>query len=405
MNSYDRFELLKPLLKKSDSKIVMLIMDGLGGLPRGKGGPTELETARTPNLDALASEAVCGLQTPVRNGITPGSGPAHLGLFGYDSLTYDVGRGVLSALGIGFDLKKDDVAARGNFCTLDGSGNISDRRAGRLDTETNKKLCALLGKIKLPGVKLFAEPEKDYRFLFVIRGKGLSGDVSETDPQVTGEPPRDPKGIDTKSKKTAKLIQAYVKEARKILNNQDRGNMILLRGFSQRPDWPLFPDVFGVRAASIAAYPMYRGVTRLLGMDILETPDNLASEFDVLADNWDKYDFFYVHVKKTDSLGEDGNFDGKVKLIEEVDALIPRIRKLNPGVIVVTGDHSTPAVLKSHSWHPVPLLVWSEICRPDKVTEFGERPCANGALGANFPSVDIMPMALSNAGRLVKFGA
>jgi len=399
------FDDIRSLAKKNDSKIVLMVIDGLGGLPQSPGGKTELETARTPNLDGLAKEGICGLHEPVRPGITPGSGPAHLGVFGYDPIKYRVGRGVLAALGIGFDLKHADVAARGNFCTVDDQGRVTDRRAGRIATEINEKLCKILSEIRLSEGEIFVQPVKEYRFLLVLRGDDLSGEIADTDPQETGVAPLAVRALSGKADKTVRLVTEFIDKAREKLAGHAPANMALMRGFSQRPDWPSFPDTFNVRAAAIASYPMYRGVASLVGMEVLKTGDHVEDEFATLEQSWKDYDFFYLHIKKTDSAGEDGDFDRKVKLIEDADSLVPRLRKLNPDVIVVTGDHSTPSMMKSHSWHPVPSLLWSKHCRPDAVTEFGEMACLAGALGARFPAIELMPLAMANAHRLEKFGA
>ena len=398
-------DFIRKLTKPADTKIVLLVIDGLGGLPRERDNLTELEKAYTPNLDSLAARGICGLQQPVAPGITPGSGPGHLALFGYDPIKYQVGRGVLAALGINFDLKPQDIAARGNFCTIDGDSRIVDRRAGRIPTDKNKELCKLLRDIKLPGVDVFIETVKEYRFLLVLRGEGLSDNLIDTDPQMVGKKSLQPRGLSTDAEKTAKLVTNFIEQAKEKLKNQKPANMVLLRGFSRKPDWPLINDVFGLKAAAIAAYPMYRGLAKLVGMKILETGEKIKDEFDTLADNWDKFDFFYVHIKKSDSAGEDGDFDRKVSVIEEVDRELPRLIDLNPDVIIVTGDHSTPSLLKYHSWHPVPVLLWSKYCRADKVEQFGERACITGGLGPRFPAMDLMPLALANASRLEKFGA
>jgi 2,3-bisphosphoglycerate-independent phosphoglycerate mutase len=398
-------DLIQSLVEKRDSKIVLLVLDGLGGLPMEVGGKTELEAADTPNLDRLARDGICGLQLPVGPGITPGSGPGHLGLFGYDPIRYQVGRGVLSALGIDFDLTPRDVAARGNFCTVDEAGRVVDRRAGRIPTERGAELCARLRGIELDGAELSVEPVKEYRFLLVLRGNGLSGDVGETDPLEVGEMPLDPEPVSSEADATAQLVRQFVDQARQILSDNEPANMVLLRGFSQIPDWPKFGDVFGLRAAAIAAYPMYRGVARLVGMDLLDPGHSVEDEFSAVEDHWDEYDFFFLHVKRIDSAGEDGDFERKVSLIEKADALVPRLTDLGPDVLVVSGDHSTPSLLKYHSWHPVPVLLWSEHCRQDGVEKFGERACMAGGLGPRIPSVDLMPLAMANARRLEKYGA
>ncbi|MCF7869654.1 MAG: 2,3-bisphosphoglycerate-independent phosphoglycerate mutase [Candidatus Omnitrophica bacterium] len=397
-------KIIQKLKKTADTKIILLVMDGLGGLP-GSQGLTELEKANTPNLDKLAKIGICGLHQPIAAGITPGSGPAHLSLFGYNPIKYQVGRGVLAALGINFNLKNGDLAARGNFCTVNKEGKVTDRRAGRISTEKNKELCQLLSQIKLDRVEVFVETVKEHRFLLVLRGKDLSAGIADTDPQVTGELPHPPKSLSGEINKTTKLIEEFLDEAKKILADQHPANMALLRGFSKHPSWPSMEEAFGLKSAAIAGYPMYRGIAKLLGMDVLETGETIASEVDTLEKNFNDYDFFYFHVKKTDSYGEDGNFKDKVKIIEETDSLIPRILKLNPDVVLVTGDHSTPFSLAGHSWHPVPTLLWSKYCRIDRVEKFGERDCLRGALGPRIAAVDLVPLALANALRLEKFGA
>ena len=396
---------IKSLKRISDTKIVFLIIDGLGGLPYPPSGETELEKAETPNLDNLAAQGICGLQTPVATGITPGSGPGHLALFGYDPIKYQVKRGVLSALGIDFKLNPGDVAARGNFCTINEKGLVTDRRAGRIPTEKNMELCELLREIKIPNVKIFVETVKEYRFLLVLRGENLSAEINDTDPETNNKPPIEPKGLSPEAAKTAELIKEFLKQAQHKLRDKHPSNMILLRGFSKKPSWPSMEETYGLKSAAIAAYPMYKGVARLLGMNIIETGEKIREEFDSLEKNWDDYDFFYLHIKKSDSAGEDGDFTRKVEEIEKVDEQIPRLMNLNPDVVVVTGDHSTPSLLKHHSWHPVPLILYSKHCGTDNVKKFDERNCVTGALGPQFPAKNIMPLALANAKRLKKFGA
>jgi 2,3-bisphosphoglycerate-independent phosphoglycerate mutase len=398
------FELMRELHIPATSRIVLLVLDGLGGLPREAGGKTELETALTPNLDQLVQAGICGLSVPIGPGITPGSGPAHLALFGYDPLKYEIGRGVLESVGIGFDLGPLDVAARGNFCSVDSDGLITDRRAGRIPSEKGAELVRKLQAITLPGVEVFVEPVKDYRFVLVLRGEGLGGDLSETDPQQTGKAPLPVQALSPDSERAADLFNQWIHQAGQILAHDRPANMVTLRGLAKNPALPTMSEIFGVHPAAIATYPMYRGVSRLVGMDILDAGDTLEDELAALRRHWDEYDFFYFHVKKTDSSGEDGDFDKKVSVIEHVDSLIPDIMALKPDVVVVTGDHSTPAVLKSHSWHPVPTLIWSTVCRPDLASQFGERDCSRGSLG-RFPATDILPLALANSLRLIKFGA
>lgn len=401
-------ELIAPLVIANTTKIVVLSLDGLAGLPRRETGRSELETARLPNLAALAAESACGLIRHVAPGITPGSGPGHLGLFGYDPIRYQVGRGVLEALGIEFDLRAGDVAARGNFCTVDKAGRISDRRAGRIATEVCVKLTERLRGIRLPGVEVFVEPVKEHRFVLVLRGHGkaggLSGRLSETDPQQVGKPPLPVKPLEPAAKATAQRVNAFVAEAGRRLADAAPANMVLLRGFDQLPTLPRFPEVFGLRSAAIAAYPMYRGLAKLVGMEVLKTGGTFAEEVATLREHRDAYDFFFLHYKDTDTAGEDGNFDAKVAALERLDAFIPEIRALAPDVLVVTGDHATPSVLAAHGWQPVPVLLWSRYCGADPVTQFAERACAAGSLGV-FPSHHLMPLVMANALRLTKFGA
>jgi 2,3-bisphosphoglycerate-independent phosphoglycerate mutase len=398
-------QLIQQQTRPRDCKVIFLVMDGLGGLPDPATGKTELETAATPELDKLAQESVCGLHLPVRPGITPGSGAAHLGLFGYDPLEFQIGRGALAAAGIDFELQSGDIAARGNFCTVDTQGKVRDRRAGRIETSQNRALCEKLRAISLPDTAVFVEPIKEHRFLLVMRGADLSADIADTDPQATGVNAREPQPRSSQAHKTAELLSSFIARAADTLADQDAANMVLLRGFARRPDWPRFPDVFGMRATAIASYPMYRGLARLLGMDAAPMASSLEQEIEMLRDRYDSYHFFFIHVKQTDSAGEDGDGMRKANAIEQTDRLIPSLRALNPDVIVVTGDHSTPATLHSHSWHPVPILLWSPRCRPDTVAAFGERTCINGGLGPRMPATSIMPLAAAHAGLLAKFGA
>lgn len=400
----DLHALTRELHQKNDSKIVMLVADGLGGLPMTPGGNTELETARTPNLDRLAKLGVQGASIPVAPGIAPGSGPGHLGLFGYDPIQYVIGRGALEATGIGFELQEGDVAVRGNYCTLDAQGNISDRRAGRIPSEESAPLASVIAKVSIPGVQVFVEPVKEHRFVVVFRGEGLGGNVKDTDPQRTGVPPLAPVATCAKSEKTAKVAAEFVKQACELLKGQAKANGLTLRGFSEKPNLPSYDEVYGLKAAAIAVYPMYKGLARLVGMDVIGKAQTLEEQMQVLEQAWKDYDFFFIHFKYTDSTGEDGNFDAKVKRTEELDAILPKIEALGPAVLIVTGDHSTPAFLKSHSWHPVPTLLVSDCCRPDPHTTFGENTCITGGLG-HFEAKYLMTLALANAGRMGKYGA
>jgi 2,3-bisphosphoglycerate-independent phosphoglycerate mutase len=401
MNIHD---LIRELREPAKTKIVLLVADGLGGLPLEPGGMTELETASTPNLDAAARDGTTGLSVPVLPGITPGSGPGHLGLFGYDPLEYRIGRGILEALGINFPVGAKDVAIRGNFCTLSADGKIADRRAGRPTNEKNRAAVERLRQIKIPGVELFVEPVKEHRFVLVIRGDGLSDKVNDTDPQAVGVAPLKAEGHDPASAKTASVVNTFVAEATKVLAPEAPVNGVTLRGFATYPKIATFADVYGLKAAAIAVYPMYKGLARLVGMDILDPGTTLQGQVDTLAKVWKDYDFFFLHFKYTDSTGEDGNFPAKVQMIEKLDEVVPQIRALKPDVFIVTGDHSTPSKMKSHSWHPVPTLLLANNCRTDEVKHFDERNCLRGGLG-QFQAMHLMLLAMAHAGRLGKYGA
>jgi 2,3-bisphosphoglycerate-independent phosphoglycerate mutase len=400
----DSHDLTRELHTPSGSKIVMLVADGLGGLPLKPGGLTELEAAQTPNLDELARRGVQGYSIPVKPGISPGSGPGHLGLFGYDPIKYQIGRGALEATGIGFELQSNDVAARCNFCTLAADGTISDRRAGRIPTDQSAPLAIRLRDIKIPGVEVFVEPVKEHRFVVVFRGEGLQDDVDDTDPQRTGVPPLDPLPNDPGSQRTADVAKEFLAQACELLADQSQANSATMRGFAARPDLPSYEEVYGLRAAAIAVYPMYKGLARLVGMEVVGHPTDLSEQADLLKRHWDDYDFFFLHYKYTDSTGEDGDYESKVQRTEDFDTILPRVTELNPEVVVVTGDHSTPAYLKSHSWHPVPTLLVSDCCRPDGLTAFNESTARLGGLG-HFEAQYLMTLALANAGRLAKYGA
>ena len=399
-------EFIEQLIIKNDKKIIFLIMDGLGGLPQEGGTKTELEAAATPNLDSLAASGTCGLLDPVGYGITPGSGPAHFALFGYDPLKYNVGRGLLSAAGLDFPMSPDDLYMRANFATLDRFGHIADRRAGRLDTEKNKLLCMKLkANVHLQKAKeVFFVTEKEHRALVVLRGGKFSEQVSETDPQKTGLPPLEAKALIPEAENTAAAVREVSDKIRDVLSKEEKANVMLLRGYSGFHSFPSMAGRFGLKPLAVASYPMYKGVARLLGMALAPETATIEEEIQALIANYANYDFFYVHIKATDSRGEDGNFVEKVKVIEKVDALIPEISALKPDVFVVTGDHSTPAAMAGHSFHPVPVLLAAKTCRPDAAQIFGESACLTGGLG-RMPTKYLMGVALAHAGKLQKFGA
>jgi len=401
-------DLLKTLSRTNTTKIVLFVMDGLGGLPQEAGGPTELEAALTPNLDRLATQGMLGLMHTVDVGITPGSGPGHLGLFGYDPLEYLIGRGALESVGIGETLTDLDVAARGNFCTVDHEGVILDRRAGRIPTEECARMVGLIKDISLPGVEIIVKPVRDYRFAVIFRGPGLSDRLNETDPQRTGAKPLmvSPEDETPEARFTAHLVNEWIERVAQRIKDQHPANMVTLRGWSTKPAIPSVEEVFKLKAAALAVYPMYKGLASLVGMTLIPDLPDLDAQLSALKREWNSYDFFFVHHKYTDSRGEDGDFHGKSREIEKVDAVIPRLLELKPDVLVVTGDHSTPATLKSHSWHPVPVLMYApgtSRANPD-VTGFGESQCLKGVLG-QFRATKLMTLMAAHALRLEKYGA
>ncbi len=399
----DKEKFIKDLCIETDSKIVLLVMDGLGDLPQN--GATTLEAASTPNLDSLAKSGCCGLTDPVFKGITPGSGPAHLSLFGYDPTKYILGRGILEALGINIDVTKNDMVARGNFATLK-KDLIVDRRAGRISTEKNQILCAKLNETvkEIGHTKISFFTGKEHRFVIKFTAEGLSDRLSDADPQKENKPIVYPKPFSSEAKRTADIVNKVMDKVTDALKEETKANTILLRGFSKFPSIPSMEDLFKLRPAAIANYPMYKGLAKLVGMDVLDVGSELEDLFESLKKNYHKYNFFYVHVKKTDSFGEDGNFQAKKEIIEKTDRFIPVILDLKPDVLVVTSDHSTPCLLKAHSWHPNPFLIHSKYAQTDMVIKFTEKECSQGYLG-RFRSLYAMPLMLAHAGKMVKFGA
>lgn len=397
-------EIIRSLAIKTESKIILVVMDGLGGIA-GQ-GQSELEAARTPNLDRLARSSALGLADPVAPGITPGSGPGHLAIFGYDPFKYQIGRGVLEALGLGLEMTERDVAARGNFATLSREGLVVDRRAGRIPTEECRRLCARIAE-KIPevnGVKLIIAPGMEHRFALLLRGDGLSDALSDSDPQKEGRKPLPVRPLQPEAEFAAQVANMFIMRAGELLRKEQPANWLLLRGFARYPKIPSMSELFKLTPAVIAIYPMYRGLARLVGMEPLDAGSSLEDEIEALARNYERYDFFFLHYKQTDSRGEDGDFQGKVKAIEELDRFIPRLLELEPDVLAITGDHSTPAPLRGHSWHPTPLLIYSKHCGSSGAERFTERECARGILG-RIPATSQMPLMLANALKLKKFGA
>lgn len=397
-------ELVESISVPSPSKVIVIAVDGLGGLPDPETGKTELETAATPNMDSLAFEGNCGLMVPVRPGIIPGSLPGHLAIFGFDPLIYSIGRGAMEAIGINFDLQADDVVARGNFATVNEENVIIDRRANRINTEKATELCQLLDGIEIEGVETIVRPLKDYRFIVVFRGNGLASAVSDSDPLVNGVKARPIMPLNEPAEKTADLANKFVAQARERLKNHYPANMILLRGFSKRPQFPSMPEIYKIKTAAISTFPLYRGLAELIGIDVIDTGDTMDEEVSILEKHYKDYNVFFLHIKQVDTAGEDGDFSRKVRLIEEVDQVVGRVLNLNPDVIVIASDHSTPAIMALHSWHPVPVLIHSKWCRPDKITKFSENNCQKGGLG-RFYATQLMPQIMAYAMKLGKFGA
>jgi len=402
-NTMIGFEHMKKISRTSPSKIVLLIMDGVGGLPHPKTGKTELESARKPNLNRIARDSLCGLIDPVGPGITPGSAPGHLAIFGYAPVKYNIGRGVVEALGIDLELKPEDITARGNFCTVDNKGIIIDRRAGRVSTDKSTELCRSLNNIAINGAEISVLLVKEHRFVLILRGEALSPELADSDPQQAGLAPKKIEALSPQAQRTAAIANEFVSQARSLLQGKTPANMLLLRGFSRRPDIPSIPEIYKLKPAVIAIYTMYRGLAKLVGMQVLPGGESITEQLNSLRRYYADYDFFFVHFKSTDARGEDGNFQAKVQAIEELDNALPSLLSLDPEVLIITGDHSTPATLAMHSWHPVPFMLKSKWCRPDNVTEFSERACLAGGMG-RFPATEIMPLAMANALKLDKFG-
>ncbi len=396
------------LPNQPDTKLVLLVLDGVGDIAtRETNFLTPLEAAKTPNMDELAKASAMGRMTPVAPGITPGSGPGHLGLFGYDPLEYEVGRGVIEALGLSIDLKSGDVAARANFCTLDSKGIVTDRRAGRIPTEMNEQLCAKLQKVKkVSGAEIIIRPGKSHRFVVVFRGKGLEGPLTDSDPHREGEPIKKVQAAakSSKAKYAADVVNDFYSRALPLLREERPANGFLLRGIDHSPAIPTFEERFGLKAGAIAVYPMYKGLAQLIGMKKLEGTNTTQEEFEKYLAEYDNFQYFFIHVKGTDMAGEDGNFDQKIAVLEEVDRALPTLLQKKPMVLAVTGDHSTPVPMKSHSWHPQPVMIHGPVSGSDKLDRFTETNANRGSLGV-FKSRNLIRYMMANAKLFDKFGA
>jgi len=402
--SFDKQQFIHELISPNNSKIVLLVMDGVGDITNEE-ALTPLMKASTPNLDKLAQLSDLGQTVPVIQGVTPGSGPGHLGLFGYDPIKYQIGRGILEALGEDIEVRELDVVARGNFATIDGN-IVVDRRAGRPATEESAKVVEILNSnIKeIEDVKITFYPGKEHRFVLKLTGEGLHDNIEDADPQKEGKPIKYTSPLSTEAEKTARIVNKLLDRIKEVLKDQPRMNFALVRGFSKYPKLPQFPEVYKLKAGAIAVYPMYKGLAKLVGMTIIPTGQTIEDEIETLKKEWNNYDFFFVHVKKTDSYGEDGKFDEKVHVIENVDKVIPEILALNPDVLVITGDHSTPCPMKGHSFHPVPAMFYAKFTRKGLSKAFNEFECARGTIG-NIHATDVMNLILGYSGRLEKFGA
>ncbi len=397
--------LISSLAIETDTRIVLLVMDGVGDCDNDGNG-TALQQATTPNFDALSAVSALGLQVPVAQAVTPGSGPGHLGLFGYDPLIYRVGRGVLSALGIEFELTPRDVAARLNFCTLDADGNVTDRRAGRIGDDENRRVLAMIREqLKPPdGVEVLLDTVAEHRALMILRGDDLDDDVGDTDPQITGVPPLCAARSPHDTSRTAKIFENVAEQIRGILADEPKVNMILGRGFAKFPDWPTFEERFKLKPAAVAGYPMYRGVARLVGMPVVSEPATAADVCAAAAEASRDHTFVFAHFKYTDKTGEDGDLPGKIERIEEMDAALPALLAANPDVLMITGDHSTPPSMKGHSWHPVPVLMKAPHLRGGDGPRYDEVTCRSGQIGTIL-SRELIPLTMAHAGKLEKFGA
>ena len=398
--------MMNELLLSNDNKVIFLILDGLGDIPNPAFGlKTPLEAAKKPNMDGLAMKrGVLGRIIPVDIGITPGSGPGHLSLFGYDPQVHEIGRGVLEVLGLNMDLRDGDLAARANFCTIK-EGLVTDRRAGRIPTSETERLCRTISSNieKIEGCEVIIKPGKSHRFAVIFRGPDLADKLTDADPHKDNKPFVHTSAKAPEAEFAARVVNSFMEKVMDLLKAEPVANGALLRGFSCKPDIQPFTEKYAMKALAIATYPMYRGIAKVLGMDVKDEPADYDEAVSLLKKNYNDYQVFFFHVKETDLAGEDGNFEEKVQAIEAVDRFLPEITGLDPHALVITGDHSTPCPLKGHSWHPVPALVVTKTGETDGHA-FHEKNCLVGSAGTIY-SKDLMALALAHGGRLDKYGA
>ena len=407
-----------------DQKVLFVVFDGLGDRPiKEFGFKTPLEAANTSNFDAIAQKSLCGLSNALGRGVRPGSDVSHLEIFGYPIKQYYTGRGPIEVAGLGVRLQEGDVAFRGNFGTVDETWNILDRRAGRI--RRVDEFAAAIDGMCIDGVQVIVKPGTAHRAGVVFRGRGLSAQVSDADPHEAGKPVAEVRPTDDSAEAafTASVINKFMRKSYEILNaleaNRQRAaagelpaNFLLLRGAGQYPTMPSFEEKYGLRACCIAGGGLYKGIGAFLGMDLIEVPGATAlpdtdvrAKFRAAKKALETYDFVFTHVKATDSLAEDGNFEGKKAFIEKCNDAASELLNLPEGtLLVITADHSTACELKAHTADPVPVLFCSEHVRVDEVAEFNERAFARGGLGRVVGS-DIMPAVLNILGRLHLIGA
>ncbi len=404
-------------MAENSGKGILIVCDGLGDL-REK-GKTPLQAAKTPNMDRLAEHGACGLMHTIGRGIIPGSDTAHLQLFGYSTEKYYTGRGTFEALGVGIELEEGDVAFRCNFATVDEKMKILDRRAGRISTSFAKKLEQDFQNIEIDGAKVIFKASVEHRGALVLRGKGLSHKVGDTDPHsLTRLLVSKPLEGTPEAKKTAKILNEFTKLSHEKLNsnplNEGRelpANILLSRGPGIFSKAPPMEEKFGIRSACVAGGALYKGVAKFVGMDILKVKGatgakdtDLNSKADAVVSALNEYDFVFLHIKATDSFSHDGDFGGKKKFIEKIDSeVLPKLMETGAN-IMITGDHTTPCRIGDHSSHPTPFLMNGELVRHDDIKKFDEFSCANGSLGHLFGK-DVMNMMVSLMGKAHIYGA